>query len=146
VDLKFPLSLGVGANYRFSDAFSAAFDVEWKQWSEFKQKKRSTGVEESPVDDDAMAFRIGAEYLTFWERDRDSVLAYRGGFFYEPRPAADDPDLLPIYGFSLGLGWTVQERFSLDFAYQYRWGEQSIPEFDYDIREHFLISSLVTYF
>ena len=34
LDIDFPLSLGAGANYRFSDEFSTAFDMQWTQWSE----------------------------------------------------------------------------------------------------------------
>ena len=70
--------------------------------------------------------------------------ALRGGVFYEPRPAWDD--ILPVYGLSLGLGWTVKERFSLDFAYQFRWGDEDLGDFDYRIEEHWLIGSVITYF
>jgi len=145
VDIDFPLSLGAGLNYRFSDRLSTAVDVQWTDWSDFNV--RYTGGTTAP--DDTLAFRWGGEYLTFFEGASQSVLAYRGGVFYEPRPAWDGT--LPVYGFSLGLGWTVKERFSLDFAYQFRWGEAdgftvNDAEFDYGIQEHWFIGSVVVYF
>jgi long-subunit fatty acid transport protein len=143
-DIDFPLSLGAGVNYRFSDQFSTAIDVQWTDWSDFKY----TGAATTPSSD-AVSFRLGGEYLTFFEGASRSVLAYRGGIFYEPRPAWDGT--LPVYGLSLGLGWTVKERFSLDFAYQFRWGEGdgftvNDAKFDYGVQEHWFIGSVVVYF
>jgi long-chain fatty acid transport protein len=137
--IDFPLSLGVGLNYRFSDRLSTAFDVQWTQWSQFTHTEARLDA-----NDDALAYRLGAEYLTFFDGLRGSVLAYRGGIFYEPRPAWGS--ILPVYGFSLGLGWTVKEQFSLDFAYQFRWGEGDLGGFDYSSKEHFFASSLIVYF
>jgi len=158
-EMDFPLSLGAGANYRFSDRRSAAFDVEWKNWSEFEQTNLDTGERTSPIGGgdgdiaDTLAFRLGFEHLSLPEGAEESVFALRHGMFYEPRPALDDP--LEVYGFSAGLGWTFRERFSLDFAYQFRWGEEvsgrnlgegRLENIDYGIEEHFYVVSLVTYF
>nr|MBC8493105.1 outer membrane protein transport protein [Chloroflexota bacterium] len=142
MDIDFPLSLGAGLNYRFSDSLSAAFDVEWKEWSKFTQK-HSDGTEISRISDDTLAYRLGGEYL-FLDSARESVLACRGGVFYEPRPAWDK--IVPVYGFSAGLGWTLREQFSLDFAYQYRWGEEDLGNIDYKIKEDFFVLSLIRYF
>jgi long-chain fatty acid transport protein len=144
LDIDFPLSLGVGANYRFSDAFSTAVDVQWTDWSEFTY----TGAPPSPTDD-AWAVRLGFERLWFSGPSSRSVYALRGGVFYEPRPAWTE--LLPVYGTSLGLGWTVNKRFSLDLAYQFRWSERTDimlgeTAFDYRIEEHWLIGSVIVYF
>ena len=144
MDLDFPSSLGAGVNYRFSDSLSAAFDVEWKEWSKFA-KKYPDGTQDLPVDDDALAYRFGGEHL-FLEGARESVLACRGGAFYEPRPVPNDPDLLEVYGLSVGLGWTVKAQFSLDFAYQHRWAEQDLGNIDCDIKEHLFIGSVIIYF
>jgi long-subunit fatty acid transport protein len=146
VDVEYPASLGAGVNYRFSDSLSAAFDVEWKEWSKFEKKDRDTREQSSPIESDTLAYRIGAEHLTFLTGATESVLACRGGAFYEPRPAANDPDPLPVYGLSAGLGWTLRQKFSLDFAYQHRWGEQGLGNIDYKIREHLFISSVIVYF
>jgi len=125
-------------NYRFCDELSAAFDVQWTDWSEFTYTDNLWDLT-----DDAIAYRLGGEYL-FLEGARESVLACRGGAFYEPRPAWDE--ILPVYGISAGLGLTVKEQFSLDFAYQYRWGEEDITDFDYKIEEQFFVTSLIWYF
>jgi len=158
VEIDFPLSVGVGANYRLSDAASIAFDIEWKDWSEFKQRTLDNGQSTSPIGGghghvaDTWAVRLGFECLTFSPGGREWVRALRGGVFYEPRPALNDP--MPVYGLSLGIGWTLKERFSLDFAYQFRWGEevgaenlgQGLQDIDYDVQEHFVIGSVITYF
>lgn len=147
LDIDFPLSLGVGVNYRVSDVLSTACELQWTDWSHYTY----TGATTSPSD--TLACRWGIESLTFPNGPRGAILAYRGGVFYEPRPAWSD--ILPVYGFSLGLGWTVRTQFSLDFAYQFRYGEGEdytvdssprAPLFDYGIQEHWLIGSVVTYF
>ncbi len=145
MDMDFPASLGAGANYKFSDSLSVAFDVEWKEWSEFT-KNYADGTSDSPIDSDTLAYRLGAEHLTFFEGARESVLACRGGLFYEPRPVSNDPDPLKVYGLSAGLGWTVKDQFSLDFAYQFRWGEQDLGNFDYDYKEQLFVASFIIYF
>lgn len=145
MDIDFPSSLGAGVNYRLSDSLSAAFDVEWKEWSKFKQKS-ADGTVKSPVEDDTLAYRLGAEHLTFLQGASETVLACRGGAFYEPRPVTNYRNTIPIYGISAGLGWTLREQFSLDFAYQYRWGEQDLGNIDYKIKEQFFVASLITYF
>lgn len=143
IDMDFPPSLGAGANYRISDALSVAFDVEWKEWSKFKQKY-AYGTPLSPYDSDTVAYRLGFEHLI--KDAMESVLACRGGLFYEPRPVSNYPDPLPVYGLSAGLGWTGVDRYSLDFAYQFRWGEQDLGNIDYDIKEHLFVASLIIYF
>jgi long-subunit fatty acid transport protein len=143
VEIDFPPSLGAGVNYRISDTLSVAFDVEWKEWSKLKQEIEA-GWSFSPFNSDTVTYRLGGEHLTF-SKGGTSVLAYRAGLFYEEFPAPySDP--MPVYGPSVGLGWTVKEQFSLDFAYQFRRGEQDDDYYDYEIREHFLVGSFVKYF
>jgi len=145
MDIDMPASLGAGVNYRISDALSIAFDVEWKEWSKFKQKY-ADGTLDSPYNSDTLAYRLGFEKLAFPGGLRESVFAYRGGLFYEPRPVLNYPDTLPVYGLSAGLGWTVPDQCSLDFAYQFRWGNEDVGDIDYDIEEHFFVGSLIIYF
>jgi long-subunit fatty acid transport protein len=145
MDIEFPASLGAGVNYRFTKRLNVAFDVDWKDWSKFKQKYPD-GRSTSPIDNSALAYRLGGQYLILPDPDSASVLACRGGAFHEPRPIADESDLLPIYGLSTGLGWTLKERFSLDFAYQYRWAKQDLGNTDYDYDEHMFLNSLIIYF
>jgi hypothetical protein len=49
-------------------------------------------------------------------------------YFTTPAPAEGSPD--DFYGFSLGSGFTLNDRFSLDIAYQYRFGN--------DVGDHIL--------
>ena len=143
MDIDFPSSLGAGVNYRFSDSLSAAFDVEWKEWSKYNQ----TFVNERPTipfNEDTLAYRLGFEHLRFPGSNEQPVSALRYGAFYEPRPTWNE--ILPVYGLSAGVGWTFREKFSLDFAYQYRWGKEDLEDFDYEIKEQFFVASLITYF
>jgi long-subunit fatty acid transport protein len=143
MDIDLPRSFGAGVNYRLRDEFSMAFDVEWKEWSKFKYDY-ADGQSTSPVDDNTLAYRFGCEQLAFPKSTETSVYALRSGIFYEPRPVLGD--IAPIYGLSVGLGWTLREKFSLDFAYQFRWGEQDFKYFDYRIDEHLLVTSWIVYF
>ncbi len=145
IDIDFPVSLAFGANYRFCDNFSTALDLQWTDWSDHDYT--GAGEDETP-DSDALAVRLGCEYLWFSQVPGEHVWALRGGLFYEPRPAWDD--ILPVYGLSCGLGWTRKEHFSWDFAYQFRWGEGDFTRpgpgsLDYGIEEHWFISSIVWY-
>ena len=152
-DVDFPLSVGAGVNCRLSDTWSVAFDVQWKDWSEFEQKdqsgKRSSPIGGGPTGNiaDTLALRLGTEYLFFL---RSSVLALRGGIFSEPRPALGDT--MDIHGISLGTGWSTK-RYSVDFAYQYRSGEDvngrnlGLPSATrFRIEEHWLVGSVIVYF
>jgi hypothetical protein len=94
--------------------------------------------------DDTSAYRLGFEHLRLPEITEQPVFAIRCGAFYEPRPAWEE--ILSVYGLSVGLGWTVKEQFSLDFAYQHRWAKQDLGDIDYDLKEHLFISSVIIYF
>ena len=138
LDMDFPRSVGAGVNLRFCDEFSAAFDVEWKRWSEFTYTDAG-----STPSDNTIAYRLGGEYL-FLKGARESVLALRGGAVYDPRPAWEE--ILPVYGLSAGLGWTLKEQLSLDFAYQFRWADEDLKTFDYEIKDEFFVASVIKYF
>jgi len=152
-EIDFPLSVGAGCNYRISDVWSVAGDLQWTQWSEFEQKD-ARGSKSAPVGgvtsgniDDTFTQRIGTEYLILSE---DAVLALRAGLFHEQRPALGDS--MDLYGFSLGTGWT-NEQFSLDFAYQFRQSEDISGRniglsgaTDFNAQEHWFITSLIIYF
>jgi len=151
--MDFPLSVGAGVNYRLSDAWSVASDVQWTDWSDFEQRD-SRGVRSSPIGGgppghiaDTVAVRLGTEYLIFL---KNSVLALRGGVFREERPALGSA--MPVYGYSLGTGWSTK-RYSVDFAYQFRWGDEASGRnlgldraTRYRIEEHWLVASVIVYF
>ena len=147
--MDWPMSIGMGLGFRYTDALSFSFDVTWTDWSEWVQKTKVSRVDGTRVNispnnvrpigggtehdeiDDTFAVRFGTEYLLFREK---AVIALRGGLFYEPRPSQGSPtrfDLnnnptkfngkpTDVWGFSLGAGLTTT-RFSLDAAYQFRY-------------------------
>jgi len=66
-----------------------------------------------------------------------------------PSPAENNPD--DYYGLSLGLGFTQNNVFSFDIAYQFRYGndvsEYLFKEvnFTQDVKEHMLYASMIIY-
>jgi long-subunit fatty acid transport protein len=152
-DMDIPQSAGAGFNYRFSDSFSVSGDVQWTDWSDFLQDSES-GTRSSPIGggpvehiDDTVAVRVGTEKLFSGQK---AIYALRGGAFYEPRPVLGEP--MDVFGVSLGTGLTTNW-YSLDFAYQFRFGEDVSGRnlgldrsLDYNVQEHRLIGSLVIYF
>jgi len=123
-EIDYPMSIGAGWGFRYSDALSLSMDVTWTDWSEYEQENKETGEETRPLGlgvstdrdiDDTYAVRFGTEYLIFRQK---MIIPVRGGLFYEPRPSLDDPT--DVYGVSVGSGITFK-RFSIDGAYQFRW-------------------------
>ncbi|KPA17064.1 hypothetical protein MHK_002721 [Candidatus Magnetomorum sp. HK-1] len=92
--------------------------------------------------------RIGAEYLLSNPHEHHTF-AIRSGIFYDPIPSMKNPD--DYYGFSLGFGFTKNEWFSFDMAYQFRWarnvGEDMLEYFkiSQNVQEHKLYCSMILY-
>jgi len=153
-DLDMPMSYGIGLAYRFSDNFTASFDVYRTEWDDFELKD-SEGNKISPISglpssesdvDPTYQVRMGAEYLFIQPK---WVIPIRGGVFYDPAPAEGSPD--DYYGFSLGSGIAIG-RFIFDIAYQYRFGNDvgsSMLEnldFSEDVKEHTVYGSMIFHF
>jgi long-subunit fatty acid transport protein len=149
--ISMPLSVGVGAAWRFSDEFSMSLDVYRTEWDDFefedgegRKTNPVTGTEEES--DPTHQVRMGAEYLFIFP---EYVIPARAGLFYDPAPAAGAPD--DFYGLTLGTGLSMA-RFSLDFAYQYRAGnnvgeyQRQAVGFSEDVREHSVFGSVIVYF
>ena len=174
IEIYWPMSIGIGWNFRYSDSLSFAFDISWTDWSEWGKESRKSGtsakIKSRPIGggsehdeiDDTVNLRFGAEYLWFKE---ESIIAFRGGLFYEPRPSLGSPasfddignpvnpdgDPTEVWGFSLGTGYSTS-RFSLDAAYQFRFvrdmegNDIGLPGTDLDAVENMFITSLIVYF
>jgi long-subunit fatty acid transport protein len=157
LDLKMPMSYGIGLAYRFTDAFTVSADAYRTEWDDFKLED-SEGNKISPISGKSSAtsdvdpthqIRLGAEYLFFDKRERTPIIAFRLGAFYDPAPAEGSQD--KYYGFSFGTGLST-ERCSFDIAYQYRFGRDVggsiLQDFDFseDVDEHTVLSSLIIYF
>ncbi len=154
--LDMPLSYGVGFVYDFSDIFSLSGDFFRTEWGNFVYREEngqeSSAVSGLPISESdvkaAHQIRIGAEYRIL-RPERNCVIPIRGGLFYDPAPAEGNPD--DIYGFSLGLGFSKDERYSLDAAYQFRFGKDmgnSLVKnagFSQDRHEHKIYLSLILY-
>ncbi|MEE4359200.1 MAG: outer membrane protein transport protein [Desulfococcaceae bacterium] len=155
-ELDMPLSYGIGFVYDFSDIFSLSGDFFRTEWGNFVYReengKESSAVSGLPLSESdvkaAHQIRVGAEYRMI-RPEQNCVIPIRGGLFYDPAPAEGNPD--DIYGFSLGLGFSKNERYSLDFAYQFRFGNsmgESLVKnagFSQDRHEHKIYLSLILY-
>jgi long-subunit fatty acid transport protein len=150
--LSMPMSYALGIAYKFADPFIMSVDFTRTHWEDFVLKN---GSEISPITtlpkdgsdiDPTNQLRVGAEYLII---KPTYVIPLRGGLFYDPAPARNSPD--DYYGFSLGTGISIN-RFSLDAAYQYRFGNdvgKSKPtqsDLSVDVDEHALYCSAIVYF
>jgi long-subunit fatty acid transport protein len=159
VEYDFPLTLGLGAAYRFSDAFSIAGDVSWTNWSEFMFRKED-GTEVNPINQDTAtddgtldpvsdtwAVRLGAEYLFIMKK---TVIPLRAGVFLEQQPGVHDAD--DVYGASFGTGVSIGNVI-LDVAYQARLGNDvlggvfsNVVGTDADTVEHLAFASVIVHF
>jgi long-subunit fatty acid transport protein len=156
-ELKMPMSYGMGLLYSHSDRFSVSGDIYRTEWNNFEYKDkngdRTNPLTGKPSDDSetkaTCQIRIGGEYLLHKDEQRGFAIPLRGGLFYDPAPSERQPD--DYYGFSLGSGFTLNGRFSIDIAYQYRFGNDvgeyifSGMQFSQDIKEHMIYLSLIVY-
>ena len=153
-ELDIPMSYGIGIAYRFSDNFTASFDIYRTEWGDFTLRNED-GVETSPITGEPInesdigptqQIRTGAEYLYIAD---SYVIPFRGGMFYDPSPAEDGSDA--FYGCSFGTGFT-KGKIVFDIAYQYRFGndvsEYILKEFDFsqNVLEHTVYASVIYHF
>lgn len=155
VDLRMPLSYGIGVAWRVSDALSFDLDVYRTDWSKYILTD-SQGNDFSPIDgqpesasdvEDTTQVRIGGEYL-FISQKRNMVVPLRAGFFYDPEPSHDH--VKDFYGIAVGSG-IAYKRFIFDVAYQLRWGRDVdtgnlIATSEADITQHLLLASVIIHF
>jgi hypothetical protein len=155
-EIEMPMSWGIGLAYRFSDKFFISGDIYRTEWDDFVYKDEN-GNENNPVSglpvnesdiEPTHQVRIGAEYRLMNEK-KGYIIPLRAGIFYDPAPAEGSPD--DFYGFSIGSGFTENNRFSIDIAYQYRFGRdvgKSVLQsrnFSQDVDEHMLYLSIIFY-
>jgi len=155
-EIKMPMSYGIGLACRLSDNFSVSADIYRTEWDDFIYKEsngqETSAVSGNPVNesdiDPTHQVRAGAEYL-FINKNKGYVIPLRCGIFYDPAPAENNPD--DFYGFSLGFGFTKPDWFSLDIAYQYRFGNDVGKslfqdwQFSEDVKENIVYLSMIWY-
>ncbi|KPA09403.1 Membrane protein involved in aromatic hydrocarbon degradation, partial [Candidatus Magnetomorum sp. HK-1] len=154
--LYMPLSIGIGFLYRFSPQWFITCDLYRTNWHQFKYKDDKNN-EYSPISKQLMhesnvkpthQIRLGTEYVWVDHLQKDAFTV-RTGIFYDPAPSEKGID--DYYGMSLGIGLTKLPWFSIDMAYQYRYGNhvgQSMlrhMEFSQDVHEHMIYSSIIYY-
>jgi long-subunit fatty acid transport protein len=152
--IKMPMSYGIGISYKYSERFSIALDIYHTEWHKFMRELSSgdrlsalTGGYDFIQIKDTTQIRIGFEYLKHYTSQTIPVCM---GLFYDPAPAANHVD--DYYGFSIGSGIQIFERYHFDLAYQFRFAN-SINYYQFenkhgerDVREHQVYSSVVVHF
>ena len=151
--MHFPASYGLGVAFRLSDTFTTSLDVYRTEWSRYWI--RSGGGKTSPVTGetfgkshthDTTQVRAGCEYLFVLEK---TIIPVRAGVFYDPEPAANEPD--DFYGFSLGTGVSLGP-VVIDCSYVYRWGHDvrsnlvDKPGTKFDVQQHTVYLSMIYHF
>jgi len=155
VELRIPLSYGLGVAWRVSDALCFDLDVYRTEWSEYiltdSQNKKFSPIDGRPEKDsdvkDTTQVRIGGEYL-FIGQDTQIVVPVRGGIFYDPEPSHGT--VKDFYGIAVGSGLAYR-KFIFDIAYQVRWGRSVdtgnvIATSSADIMQHLLLASIIVHF
>jgi long-subunit fatty acid transport protein len=152
-ELNLPLSYGAGLAFRFSDAFTFAFDAYRTEWGQYfftaEDGSRTSPLDGRPRSESHIKatnqVHVGAEYLFILEK---TIIPVRGGVFYGPEPSEEDgPE--DFYGVSLGSGISIGDVI-IDAAYQYRWGDnadnKSIPDTEADVDQHIFYMSVIYHF
>jgi long-chain fatty acid transport protein len=120
LDLSIPDTLGLGAHFKATDKWSFNLDLDWTQWSDYKnlQFQESSGANLANVVkdyDDSLAIRGGAAYAL------NEKWTLRGGLLHEKTPVPEetyDPRLpdADSTGVTLGFGYDTG-KFALNAAY-----------------------------
>ena len=100
---KMPLELGVGAIYQELNRFMVGVDLQWSNWSEYRNDAKPEALM------DSWRLSAGTEFIpdytsynNYFERIR-----YRLGFYYSNDPRNFGGEQLKDYGISLGMGFPV---------------------------------------
>lgn len=132
--INLPFDLRSGISYKFSDKFMAEIGIDVVGWSSydtlainFDKLPGNPGVagvvKNGRNYKDALTYRIGGEYTA-----SDNVKV-RAGFYYDSVPvdAKYTQPFLPDanrLGFTLGLGYRINNKLSVDVAYLGIYGQQ----------------------
>jgi len=158
--LRMPLSYGIGFLYRYSDNFFITGDFYQVLWNDFIYKennvKEISPINKLPVSESNIGrtnhVRLGCEYLLYNElqNEKGYSIPARFGIFYDPAPDENHPD--DRYGFSIGVGFTKLNKYSIDCAYQFTYAnnisesKDKVFGFSEDLNEHQLFLSIIYYF
>ena len=176
--ISFPDTISAGISFRPNDRLTLSLDASYTDWNDFRVKEEngilfslidgSRSTDEGGITDfeATITFRFGFEYLFIPEHPREALprlWSVRGGIFFDQEPASGrstfDPDVPgsgnpdAFYGFAAGFGLQAFQRVNIDFAYQFRYGNdvnsdfiRGVPGFSEDVFQHRLLASTVIYF
>ncbi|MRT92476.1 OmpP1/FadL family transporter [Ancylomarina sp. 16SWW S1-10-2] len=128
--LPLPASLNVGFAYQIDEKWLVSADVNFVEWSVYKtlefasEDAAALNSLNKREWDNAMAYRIGAQYSA------NEKLDLRAGFYYDETPVQDDlyapetPGANKI-GITAGASYKLNDKFSLDAALLYAVGEKT---------------------
>ena len=139
VVMDFPVSFGLGLAWRPIDPLTLSLDYMRVEWPDFvftdEAGDKYSVITSLPANEDGKAdvgatntVRFGVEYLFSWPK---LVWPVRGGFFYDPEPAAGGTD--DYFGFAVGSGVTFKW-ITFDIAYVFKFGDDILPSNITDIR------------
>jgi len=153
--LEMPLTWGFGLLYRYHENFYLAADFYETHWHHFLLRTESgeicplSGQPRNALQmDRTYQVRLGCEYIWIDPIHR-KLIPFRLGLFYDPIPSENNGD--DIYGISVGTGWTILDKISIDIAYQFRFGNNvgghylSNLGFSQDICESQIYCSFIMY-
>jgi long-subunit fatty acid transport protein len=161
IEMDFPVSYGFGVAFRPMDPLTFSLDYMRVEWEDFvfsdEAGNKYSVITSLPANEDGKAdvgatntVRFGVEYLFIWQR---LLWPVRGGFFYDPEPAAGGTD--DYFGLAVGSGITFK-RFTFDIAYVFKFGNdirpsnitdiRNLDEARTDVKQHTLLFSMVARF
>ncbi|MBD2714792.1 outer membrane protein transport protein [Microvirga sp. STR05] len=124
-DIELPSTLSVGLADRMTKNLLVTFDFNLTSWSRYDslnfEMDNATRVTAGRRYEDAMSFRVGAEYTA------TPILTLRAGVSYDETPVRDEyinadlPDA-NLLGGSLGLTLAIKPNLLLDMGYSYSQG------------------------
>ena len=157
--LSMPMSYGIGVCYQASDSlvFTAdAYQTHWEDfWFENYNHQKESPITGQSLDESSIKptaqLRVGMEY-SIMRPQYDLIIPLRLGGYYDPVPW--EPSVQDYWGITAGFGYqSLQSKgFSLDLAYEYRWGKKSplihqfAPHFNEKDQSQELYVSLTMYF
>ena len=154
-ELDFPWIIGAGISWRPRDPFTVSMDVTWTDWSDYVFSEngfRTNPVSARPTNvekvEDTFTVRLGSEYVVIRE---NHLVPLRFGVGYDPSPAVNGSD--DFFTLNIGTGLQLYNRFNIDVAYEFRWGNNvnasTVPDIingTQDVRQHRVLASLIYYF
>jgi long-subunit fatty acid transport protein len=149
IDIKMPMSYGMGIAFRLADALTIDFDVYRTEWSKFYVRAggEKTNIAGDPWKQshpgDTTQVRTGCEYLFILEK---TIIPARFGLFFDPEPATGHPK--DYYGITLGTG-IMLGKVVLDCCYVYRHAhgvEAEVPNVTRNDNQHSVLTSMIVHF